>query len=1042
MNSVADLIRQTAERLRRESEIDAALDNVIQAAQAQVDLTEAATTARRLLRDRLQALEDARAELWELTKKLGHLRAILPHREEGWPEERAKLRSLLETDPAAGVAAWLQYWYGAVGAYRLDALRWLVRDVPLPAGAELLTERLEVASSALERRDWQLAAPILAVGAAGLRVKHRDVLASRTQTHLQLLLARIALSTGRLDEAAELLPKAEDGDAVAGFLALRARLHRLVGDKEEAGSLLTRAQDFDQGDLDVVVELVQQAREGSQFDAALEVAKVGVAALPSLLDIDSDLGRLLAPPAELWIAVADRGLREAMPDLAVRALEEAERLATWEEHELRAAIAERQAEVAISRIDGLSRLLRAGDHRLAAGDVERARNNFEKAVGIDLEGASGEEGSDEERRLESSAAMRLADAVSVSSALKPLRLVRSEVDDALQRMTEARAFDDLAISEAWSYLTEADLRLNLARSAEAEGIDQIWRALLAATRAVALAPAQPQRWGTLAEAARALRCDHMAEVFARHMRELDPEAGAPYHIPALANTGRIEEAMQLLGGATDPWSECVRGYLLLRQGNPGETVHLLRAVTIDPAWGWALHALLTALLLENRYEEAVAEGEVAMAGIVDRIDEHNFLDTLAQLEQFRGRFERAAELGERLLELGPDLGGGDEASSLGQTLLLRGERDAGLKLLGQGLSSYRAGPLADWVRVERPRLEALARCHRVDLGDLKSLEPIVTKRRMELQKLTDPFVELASAPAALADPSVVAHARKLASALLCLAQGDESRTVEVLAEVDSDFAYEVDSIRSHLRNLAAQRRLEAMAAEVITLSWAGMHADAAPLLARLIDEVPYQVDTLLKEQAKATSSQLRPVADVLVKLAEDPRYTTSARNVLLWLDMGEFAVESPNAAPEIVLELPSSWFKDSQDPVNDHVLFVRHLPELRLRLSWEVPRVRVVADGGLEPDGYRISFDGELVEDARVDPSVRYCSTGALTFMPSDLRSLAKQDAALDRYELPARSVLEEGGLAELLTMSAVEVVVRRVGEVAKQVAEREGANG
>jgi hypothetical protein len=1054
MNSVAELVRRAAERLRTENEIDAGLNKVAEKAKAERDLVKAATIARRLLRERLEALEDAEARLRDLIDKIGHLRAIMSYTLDGWPRERERLRSLTQKDPTAGIAGWLQYWYTAAGSYRLDAVAWLADEVPLPEGVDLLAERGKLAANGLKQLNWHLAAPLLGAGATGLRVDGHKVPKPEVQTSLRLLLGRLALAAGKLDQAEEIL-RAEDYVIDAAVLALQARRHRLAGDPEAGRSLLVKAQDLDPGNLDVVAELIVQARESGQADAAIEAARLGVDALGSLFDIRSDLGRLLEPPAELWIAVSDRARAEGTLELSSRALDEAERLAAWNDYELLAIVAELKARAATTRVTRLHALLEAGERRVDAGHLELARIDFQKALAVEGDEQKGpqwasaalrfterlrarlEGGSSEERRLEALAAIRLADTVAILAARQPLRLVRDEVAAVLRRLVDARAVGDLATSQSWSYVTEVELRTNLARAASERRADHLWRAFLAAARAVALSPTDSRRWSRLADVAQELCCYNAAEIIAAHARELDGDAELSSYVQALTNAGRIEEALRLIGGATDPWSGCVRSYLLLRMGKPNEAVRLLRAITIDPSWTWAQEVLVWALLLTEQDAAAEAEASAFADAIRDLTDDYRYLSSLVRFEQVQGQLDQAVELAERILKAQGGLGEGEAATALGQALLLRGDVgrgdvDRGWRLLKEGLSSYRLRRLDDWKSVERPKLQALARRRGVELGDLDALEPLIAQRRRQLEELADPLVELAQAPVATADVSVVASAKALGRVLLLLAQAEETRAAEALAEIGPEFTAEVNAVNDHLGNLRDWRRRESMAEEAVKLSSTADMTGASRLLAQLIDEVPYQVDDLLREQA--SEDELGPVTDVLAELGKNPQYERSASNVLRWLGVGDLETDvgASRMNGSVQVQLPRSWFEEHPDPVHDHALFLRYLPELRLRLTWELPPVRVSVDDALEPDGYRI-MAGELLREGRVDPSYRYCRDGTVAFLPDKIRPLVENDTDLGLRRIPAQPVLDDA-LAEQLTMPAIEVVTQLVGEVSKQL--------
>jgi hypothetical protein len=1024
MTLVTDLVRRTAEHLRAERGIDAGLDKVAEDAEAATDLEVEATSVRRALRKRAAALEEAQAELLNLTRQVAHLKSILPFKEECWPNRLNRLRKLAADDTTGALKAWLQYWFEAIGSYRLDASGRLVREAPLPEGCGLISERAMVAAVGLERRDWDLVAPMLSAGADGIQVGSDTVPTPEVRTTLQRLLARLALAAGRLDDADRLLRGGRAGEGTAASLALQARQQRLAGDMDRARSLALQAQSANPGDLDVVAELVCQGRKTTEIEAVLEIARVGIDALPSLLDVDSDLGRLLEPPAELWIALSDRARREAMPDLVMGALDAAEGLAGWDDYGLRAAITERRAEAATSITERVRAWRDAGDQRQAANDLKRARVNFNRAAEVSPE--------DVDPQLWASAVFRYADTVAVLDAPQPLRLVRDEVADALQRLLDAQAIDGMAAAESWSYLTEVELRANLARGADLEASDQAWRAFLAAARAVALYPDEARRWSTLASAAQLLTCYRTAEAAARHAWERGGAAEVPAYIQALANMGRLDQAIKLID-ATDPWSECVRAYILLRLGKYEDVIRLLRAVTVDPSWTWAQQTLITALVLTERFGEAEAEAAGFASIISERIDEANSLFTMAFYEQVQGRLDRAVELAESALAAEQGFGEGDAATLLGESLLLRGDREGGLRLLGQAVSSYSNRMLEDWSRVERPTLEALARRQGAEPGDLKALEAMLDRRHEEIAAISDPLAELAQALKGAADESVVRSAQALGAVLLHLAAGDEAPAREALAEVGTGFEDEVSSLHGHLRRLADERRHAELAAHAVQLSSQGDRMAASNVLAQLLDEVPYDTDSLLRRQG--TAEELRPVGEVLAELATNPQYEGPATNVLHWLDMAQPEPEAPSIA-DLRLELPSSWFADYDDPVHQHLLFLRYLPELRARVDWQIPAVHVLVEDVLEPDRYRIWTGEELLDEGRVQPEARYCSDATLEFLSDGLRAVATSDPHLALSWFPAAAV-EQGSVADLVTMPSIEVVARLVGDAAKRLAEQ-----
>jgi hypothetical protein len=138
------------------------------------------------------------------------------------------------------------------------------------------------------------------------------------------------------------------------------------------------------------------------------------------------------------------------------------------------------------------------------------------------------------------------------------------------------------------------------------------------------------------------------------------------------------------------------------------------------------------------------------------------------------------------------------------------------------------------------------------------------------------------------------------------------------------------------------------------------------------------------------------------------------------------------------LILPTSWFADHDDPLNDHPLFQRYIPEIRLRAAWEVPGINVRVDEELEPDGYRILVLDQVEEEGRVSREHRYGSAAALKLLglpPAD--GEAAEVHGLVRVGRPAAG--DARGLDALLTMPGLEVVAWRLSEIAGANAERLG---
>lgn len=190
------------------------------------------------------------------------------------------------------------------------------------------------------------------------------------------------------------------------------------------------------------------------------------------------------------------------------------------------------------------------------------------------------------------------------------------------------------------------------------------------------------------------------------------------------------------------------------------------------------------------------------------------------------------------------------------------------------------------------------------------------------------------------------------------------------------------------------------------------------------------------------------------KAALNPEYSDSSIDQAIAAISGQIEAEADGASsgeaeaewdgqPHFRLELPQSWFEDVEDPVNEHPLFVRYLPEARIRTP--LPGVNVSVDEALEPGGYRLIADGAPVESGSVDPRFRYCDAGALTLLPELQAARASEAASTIPGLVPVyiKDAGEGNGaspLAMLLTMDAVEAVVRQLAAQAPSAEPSAGA--
>jgi hypothetical protein len=137
--------------------------------------------------------------------------------------------------------------------------------------------------------------------------------------------------------------------------------------------------------------------------------------------------------------------------------------------------------------------------------------------------------------------------------------------------------------------------------------------------------------------------------------------------------------------------------------------------------------------------------------------------------------------------------------------------------------------------------------------------------------------------------------------------------------------------------------------------------------------------------------------------------------------------EEPESPRRIRLELPPSVFDGFAGREEDHELFVRVLPSMRVGAEWTLPGIAVWYDEDLEPGGYRISFDDVAAEEARLDMSARYGS--------ADVAALLGVEAAPS--EVPGLCALhppdERSPAAQLATLSPLEAAVERLRALADE---------
>lgn len=801
MTTLTELVRCAEEQLRAEFDVAVGLTAAVTAecAEQATDQQRAAAALRALTR-RSRALDGARLRVQRLEGAVRHYTEVMPFLSDGWEAQRALIAQAFAEDPLDGLASWLDYWFAAAGSRRIDALLRLQSAIPLPSAASVLAERMEVATRALTERDWLRCHQVLEIGAAGVTVGARRVPGrvfpqdrepgSTVRENLRLLTVRLALHDGRVDRADAVLDPAGHGAPTAPRLALRSRSLRLRGAEEEAEALLKEARDLEPHDPDVAVESIVRARAAGDLDTALDHARSAVEGLLSLTDVESDLGRLIAPPAELWLAAAERAWSEGDRDGAARFADRTAITAAPDDYELHAAVGEIRSRAARSQAESREALLFAGEQRTAAGQLEHARRDYEAA-------GAGTAADETEARVQAGAQLRWADVVCAIARQRPYRDFADQLTAVLARLRAAQAHVDVDLAESWSYLTESDLCKQLSRSADTKDRDSLeWAALRAAARAVALNPSWSLPWLTLAGAATTCDLYRVADRSAELAFRIEPgEAALTARVRALVSLGLYEPALDLLGAGSDPWRRCVRGHVALMLGQADQALDHFAGVTIGRNWSWAWRSSVCALAVIGDLASARARSEEFMSAVADRAGERAWLRAAAFDALVHQRLDAAERYADRLCE-----GAGPRAAKSrrikGQILLLSAD-PAGWHLIREGLADDPLPAAMDvWERQERPVLEALARERGVKLSS-RHLHRSTRRSRTRLGT-EDPFEELRQAAAHATVES--AGTAELAEAALRVAVGfDDDRSAELLQRLSDEFGLsaEAESLRRH-----------------------------------------------------------------------------------------------------------------------------------------------------------------------------------------------------------------------------------------------------
>jgi tetratricopeptide (TPR) repeat protein len=763
MRSAADEMRRVAARLHDNLRVDVGLDEAIEADDPGTPASLAAAQAAVLAR--IRAMQTASGELRQLLRTLTDLGALARFTTEGWPERRRELAAAFAADAMAGLAEWAGECCLAAAELRTEALERLAAEqFGYPAGAFMLQRRFHTAQRALAKRDWRRARPVLRAAAEGLCIAGTEVPAPEVRAALRILLARIAVHLDE-DPSADLEAAERLGAPTADTALVRAWAARIADRPGEAAAYLADAR-AGGSSIAVIAELARQTPQADD-DASLSAARDRLASVASIVDISSQLDRLIEPaPAQVWLAAAERAIKEADRALAVTALDRAEQQVA-DRYVLGAIICERRAQLlaADGDADGdkaavVDAWLTAGDYRWSAGQPDVAQRHYGTVLTLQPD------------NMRAALGQLCAEASEWSA--KPGRESNARLAEVLAKLESLQAERGVGPAPSWSLRNLAGIHAEQAKVGEDTRASHMWKAFLALGRALIFNPNVAGAWGQLADVMGTFGLYQAAVIAARRAFALDRGMREEL-IRATLNVGDLDAGRDLLSEGTDhdrPWVKAVDAFIQLRTGNLENAIGLLRdATSADPGLAWARDHLMRAYLVSGETELARREARQLSAYIGDRRDPEN-LENLADCALVSGNLAQAEQLGAELAEWERrNVDAARGMSAMGSAKLLAGQAEGVADLVQVVMKARTVRQLDDWERIDLPILHALASERRIELADLGPVTEAVARRRIELGTEADPLIELSDAAASLALP--VAHqARAVLAVLLREAGGD------------------------------------------------------------------------------------------------------------------------------------------------------------------------------------------------------------------------------------------------------------------------------
>jgi len=1040
-DDLPNLVRDVAANLRADRRVDAGLgelSRLLEGGDGGNGLAERLPEFLRGVRERTEALEQAALDV----RRLGHaglrLREILPFTAVGWPDERGRLERLAGGDVETALTAWLEYADRAAGDFRLDALQRLIAEGALPSGYERLRDRAGACVSGLQQRRYHRVAPFFAdavdaaVDAAGSEgsagsgssgssatsatsASSAGPAGKRAETvrRLRLLLARLCVVDGQSADLERWLANMDD----AAAYALRAAAQRAAGDPAAVGDLLTAARRRAGTDLDVVSETARQALLDGDFDRAREIAAAGIAALPTLFDVDHEIGKLVDPPSELWLAVAYRAEREGNAAALEKALVSAELRATGgpNENRIAALVADWRSGMASGR-DRIRLLREAGEHWTAQGQLVQGRDRYAEALELLV--------TVEDAAIRAALTLRWADCVTTLAAQDQSPAENDPRRATLAAVLEALAVPGAAAADPWCHAVEFDARSALSARVDEPRVVHLWHGLLAAAKGVARMPYDARSWSSFADAAGMVGLRRLAIAAGLYTRDQLGDIGWSAALWA-SNSGEHQLAVELLAGTEEPWGVCLTADTYLRSGAASECTRLMSTVPIDPSWNWAQASHVNGVLLTRGLSEARILATRYLAEPSERVVEYFGLVNRAYLAVVAGDLDVAEQCLTRAVaaEIAEDQGAG--SFLLGLVRILRsGDAAQGRDLMVESVAGRDRSYVEGWTAYEREVWVRLLDAGGVSTDmatDVLTAVDEAMARRLEVADL-DCAVPDQAREVGVPD-EVVDTGLALTDVLMTLLDGDAPAARAKFQAMDADLVADLDQLLIHLEYLCLRPAAGALLDLAAAHDTKGLRDGLRDLLAAEDSGI---LGGALYDEALDRESSLAEVDDALDHLAGDPETAGLAAGEVisrLWVLRQDLPVEETY---DLQLSVPASWFEGYDDVVATHPIFERYLPDLRERHP-DLPSVQVIADDELEPGGFRVvDRSGTPLTAGSVVPGARTCDPAVVDLLPAHLTDGRVVDSE-GRAWFPAEMFAPADRVARLLTMDAQEYAVRRL---------------